>query len=368
MIKRILMALAVAALLMSSTFVFAEEAASTEGSSVSVGGLIKMTLFDRPVSTVRNAGAQTSIEKSYGIGFKELSLFLAIKINDWVSFEVDPKFSASSGATPKFGVTKTVTSGSEFSFSGFGHGKAAMILKLPYDINLEVGQIYPKFTAEYGHELFWDESINGGIFALNSLVGSFHDSGIEISKIFEISEVSFPVYAYILNGGTATGAYDINNQPGAMIHVEPVWKGLTLLGSIYSMKTDAKELKATTGWATGLMYSWENLSIRTEFVRTKQERYVNGKDSNTEGYYVKLMYKVLPWFKLYAMHESAYSNFTSSTNATPTRALGVTPGFDIYLADSTSLQFQCDVQNWTNSTGTSTLIVTRPTLAVRSIF
>jgi hypothetical protein len=391
------LAAAMVLVLVSSALVFAEETAAAAQPSVSVGGHIKITLFDRPVSIVKANGAQTGIEKSYGIGFRELDLFISGKINDWISFEVDPKFSASSGATPKFGVTQTVTAGSDYSFAAFGHGKAVVAFKLPYGIDMEVGQVHPKFTAEYGSELFWEESFNGGKFACNNNLGALHDNGIEISKTFEIAGVSLPVYAYLLNGGTETGVFDANNQPGGMIHVEPVWNGLTVLGSVYAAKTNilnttAKatyntikvlEGAAWTKWSAGLMYSIGDFSIRGEFVSGKNEKAQMSGSLNvlSEGYYVKAMYKVLPWLKLYAMHESAMDS-TYLTNpqydskspwgyvyaAIPQRFLGTTAGFDIYLADSTMLQFQLDVEQWRTNDGLISTVYTRPFLGMRVTF
>ncbi len=350
-----------------AVFSFAEEAAATgEGPSVSVGGHIKMTLFDRPSSIVRNNGTQTAIEKSYGFGFKELDLFISGKINNWISFEVDPKFSCSTGATPKFGVTQTATAGSAYVFKDFGHGKAVVIFDLPYDVTMEVGQVHPKFTAEYGHELFWEEQFNGGLFALG--IGAVHDSGIEVSKAFSIGDVTLPVYAYVVNGGTEDGAFDINNEPGVMLHVEPVWNGLTVLGSIYSARTGAKEKLANTKWSAGFMYSIGDFSIRSEYAAGKQEQLISAsQDGISDTYYVKAMYKVLPWLKLFAAHDWKYDNFTKTT-AMPVMGVQTTAGAVISLADATYLQFATDVVDIRNNSGTSTLVYTRPSLGVRVTF
>jgi hypothetical protein len=325
-------------------------------------------LFDRPDAISRNNGAQSKTEKSYGFGFRELDLFVSGKINEWISFEVDPKFSASSGATPKLGTTITPTTGTDYKFDAFGHGKAVIIFKLPMDVDMEVGQVHPRFTMEYGAELFWEDSFNGGKFAANTNLGAVHDNGIELSKSFDAGPVTLPVYLYILNGGTETGAYDINNQPGVMIHIEPVWNGLTVLGSILSEKTDVNEEKAWTKWSAGFMYQWENLNLRAEFVRGKQERYKSNTDLLSEGYYVKATYKVLPWLKLYAMQESAMDSQSLEGVNVPVRYLGTTPGFDIALADSTSLEFQCDIEDWRTSDGKSSLVYTRPFMGIRCTF
>jgi hypothetical protein len=362
----------------SAPVVPATTASSTDGPTVSLGGHIKMTIFDRPVTISQNSGAQTGIAHSYGLAFRELDLFISGRINDWISFEVDPRFSASSGATPKLGVTTTATTGTDYAFGAFGHGKACLDFKLPYDVNIEVGQLHPKFTAEYGSELFWEEQFNGGKFAANTNVGALHDSGIEASKSFDVGDITLPVYLYLLNGPTETGAFDINNQPGGMIHIEPVWNGLTALGSIYAAKYDVNEDKAETRWSYGLMYTLGNLSLRSEYAYAKQEGLINGasgsnRDAKSEGYYFKAMYKVLPWLKLYVLHESAYDNYfanaaTKKNDYNPVRYLGTTPGFDIYLADATMLQFQLDIENWRNNAGTMVLVYTRPFLGIRCTF
>lgn len=349
---------------------FAEEGA---GPSVHVGGHIKLTLFDRPVSIIQANGAQTGIEKSYGIGFREFNFFVDGRINDWIGFQVDPRISASSGATPKFGVTQTATAGTTYSLSGFGHGKAVVILKLPYDIEMELGQVHPIFTVEYGRELFWEETANGGKFACNDNIGSLHDNGIELEKTFELGEFSIPAYLYLLNGGTENGAFDLNNQPGIMLHAEPAWGPIKLLGSAYLAKTDASETKLWQKYALGVMADWEGFSFRAEGVRGKKEKYTATHDLISEGYYFKLLYKVLPWLKLHIMHESVYDNLSSSNPVNSKapyvdvgeRFLGWTAGAVFYLSDETLLQFAVDVEDWRSNDGKFTTVYTRPFLGMR---
>ena len=180
--------------------------------------------------------------------------------------------------------------------------------------------------------------------------------------------MTLPVYMYYLNGGTELGAFDINNEPGAMIHIEPTWNGLTALGSIYGSRYEVTEHNAWTKWSAGFMYNWENIGIRGEFVKGKKERYKSGKDLLSEGYYVKATYKVLPWLKLYAMQESAMDSQSGQGVDVPVRYLGSTSGFDIYLTDATMVQFQLDVEDWRTADGKASTVYTRPFLGVRSTF
>ena len=72
---------------------------------------------------------------------------------------------------------------------------------LPYEVEAAFGIVKPRFTWDYGTELFWEEKIHGGKFSCNDYLGAMHETGIELYKPIELSGVSLPTYFYLLNGG-----------------------------------------------------------------------------------------------------------------------------------------------------------------------
>jgi hypothetical protein len=371
--RKSIAAVLIAVLLSGFSFgVFAEEGATAADYTeftpeVKVGGSVKMTIYDR-VNQISRTNGQPSYDvvKSYGFTFKELILSLDGKITESIGFRFDPKFTASTGASPKLGQTVTAAS-SDFVFSGFGHGRAVMIFDLPWDVRMEVGQVHPIFTLEYGKELFWDDFLNGGKFACNDNAGSLHDyMGAEIYKAFQLGDLTLPVYLYIMNGNS--GVIDKNNTPAGMIHIEPSFGGVTLLGSFYATRTDEKEINAWHKWAAGAMYTWETLSFRGEYTYSKNEKAAGTDAAITEGYLLKLHYKILPWLKLIAHHESVHDRFYKTNAKIGTRYITNSPGFDIAVSDAVALQFQCDIADWRTSDQKVTTIYTRPYLGMRVTF
>ena len=332
-----------------------------------IGGHIKLGIFDRVNGTSYYAPNQKfDLTKSYGVAFKEFDLYVSGKINEWLSFEVDPKFSASTGATPKIGVTWTAVATAP-AFSGFSHGKAVVIFALPGEVEMEIGALHPIFTAEYGRELFWDDEINSGKFAANNNVGAVHDNGIQFYRNFDFGNISMPVYLYYLNGGSTDGFSDVNNEPGAMLHIEPTLGPLTLLGSIYGTRYDAAEKLAWTKWSAGGIFVWEGLTLRSEFVKGKQEKAISvSQDANSEGYYAKVLYKVLPWLQLMIHHETVLEN--ASVPGKAAKYILNAPGAQIFLADSAILELAVDIADFRLTDNSKKVIYTRPSISMRITF
>jgi hypothetical protein len=345
----------------------ASAAAETSGASVSVGGHIKLTVFDHSSAINRNGSIQTDINRTYGITFKELDLFLSGKVNEWLGFEVDPRFSQSTGATPKMGTTYTAAA-SGFSFSGFGHGKAVVTFELPGDIHMEVGQIHPIFTMEYGKELWWEDEFNVGPFVgSHGPAGAYHDTGIELNKSFDFGDISLPVYLDYTNGNSGSVGPDNNNQPGGLIHIEPVWGPLTIGASFYANRPDAGETKLQYGYTGGINFKWEGLIIRAEYARgVLQDGVSAGRNEVEEGYFAKVLYKVTPWLQLMMAHESDMDFIGEPGKSV--RTLKYAPGFQVFITDSTIVEGSCDIEEMKMRSGAKGGVFTRPSVNLRLTF
>lgn len=373
--KLITVVIAVAVIAAFSGFTFANEAA-TGDVQVKVGGISKLTVFDRVNGGSYVGAAGRELDKTYGVTFKDFNIYINAKMNDLVSFEIDPRFSASTGATPKLGTTTTASSSASaskaFSFSGISHGKAVMILNLPEDVEMEIGILEFPFTVEYGKQAFWSDTYNGYKFAANDNLGSMHESGFQIYKNFDFGDIALPVTLGILNGGSSNNV-DVNNTPGVALHIEPTMAGLTLLGSIYATKYDEYERKAMHKWAAGIMYGIGDLNLRSEFVKSKKEQNgkadVTGEDAVSEGYYVTATYKLLEWATLVLHHESALEGSAEGDQAAwGNRYITNIGGININLSDSTIMMCQVEVFDWKNNNGTTKVLVTRPIIGVRNTF
>ncbi len=133
----------------SASFVFA----GTE-----LGGHIRVTLFDY-VDGVHLEDGESSFDTQYtGFGMTAIVLFLYHQLSDNVSVTLQPMFKAITGATPQLGMNigeqKSEPSGVTLRFAGVEWGRATVKWVLPYGFELTAGILKPKFTMEYGAELF----------------------------------------------------------------------------------------------------------------------------------------------------------------------------------------------------------------------
>ena len=345
----------------------------SSGPSIKVGGIIKIWIYDRvngvgKVTAPATGPGQMDLQRNVGTLFQEFDLSINAKLNDLVSFVVEPKWSASAGATPKLGQTTTATS-TGIAANDMGHGVAEMLLNLPADVQLEAGQLRPLFSMDYGAEMFFDEEMNTGKATHELMV--VEDFGLGANKTFNFGDLSLPTYLYVMNGPAADYAFENNNQPDVMLHVEPRYGPVELYGSMLLSRYDAKELDADIRWLGGINFRLGGLTVRSEFSREKRERYISqGQDYNAEGYYVKVFYRVLPWLQFMIHHDSALEDTaTSKTPADPkVRYITNTPGMEINLSDSTILQVNCDIGDWRTEDGTKTTVFTRPNVAIRASF
>lgn len=366
-------------------FVFADgtsdsAAAGTSDTPAStvIGGHIKMTLFDAVdgVETKSPGGALGETEYS-GFSFGEIILYISQKISENFSVEVEPEFSASTGATPKLGTSigaqmlpKTPT------FGGFDRAMAKYTA--PMDVEISAGIVKPKFTMEYGDELFWDEEFNGSKFAADPWLGEMADSGVEVYKNFSAGDASIPVWLYALDGygvgyaGNVSGVNDNNDSPSFMIHVEPNMGMFKLTGSYTVGLYDNGKHDAYERASGGIQFIWDNLQIRSEIADGRWENKIAaGIDAKSYGWYVKAIYKFTPWLKLvydYNVAELNFNGFFVTNNNGGENYLTHTLVLDYNITDSTYLMLQMDYADWKENSGAEGLKFFRPTLAVRTTF
>ncbi len=364
-----------------------------------VGGHLKMVLYDQPtgVTTVKSGSVVTSTAStSYiGMGFNEVILYISQELSDKFEIELKPKFTVSTGATPKLGTVIGVQRARSVTYTA-GLDEAFVKYRAPEDVEIKAGVFKPMFTMNYGQELFWDEMFNAGKMICNPNLGQAHEMAVEIYKPFNFGEVSMPVYLYIINGAGSSSYYsesyisgnNFSMYPGAAAHVEPSWGPFTLSGSIMAAATSAGvnpgaqwfNFKGNANfhkWSAGASVNWQAFKIRGEYVRGKWEKGTVGAkiyDAISEGYYATVVYRLLPDVTIFAQNDTARSlNFNggipgAKMSGTSETYITNTAGLNYFITDSSILQFQVDVADWRNGNGTQTLIFTRPTLGLRVTF
>lgn len=309
-----------------------------------VGGHLKMTLYDY------KDGKSNGIKghEYSGMDFREMIVYISSELSDKVSLDLQPVFSSSTGATPKFGKmlgsTKKDPSAIEDTFGGWV--KAVVKVVLPKGYELSAGIVKPRFTWDYGGELFWEDEYNGGKFSANTQLGAMHEIGFELYKPFEIGKVSLPAYLYVLNGGVEQS--DNNNAPSVMLHAEPEIGAFKFLGSLASGKYDAGNKYNNTRYSAGVAYELNNFSARAEMAGGTWEKSIGGtEDATPFGYYGKVFYKFAPWGRAMLHYDFVDNNYSKniSTAGTSTYTT-ITPGLQLKFAPSSLVLVQYDIADW----------------------
>ena len=269
MIGKLLLAGAVAGLLaLPSARLFAAEGGTT------IGGHIKLTAYDYKDGKMNGIkGHQYS-----GMRFSGMYLYVSSELTDKISIDLQPQFDASStfdastGATPRFGtkLQESKNPAVEPVFSGWV--KAVVKIALPRGYELSAGIVKPRFTIEYGAELFWEDEFNGSRFACSKDLGAMKETGVEIYKPFEVGPISLPAYLYILNGNGTTNTLDNNNSPMLMVHAEPEIGAWKFSGSLGRGRYDNGNKLDETRYSLGGSYEWKDLSARAEYAGGLWER------------------------------------------------------------------------------------------------
>lgn len=347
----------------SSISVFAQD--------VSVGGHLKMFFADFAKGTYTNIPwFQSEIkhegERSMGMGFSEFILYVSAQLSSKISIDLQPYVDAQTGATPQFDALTSATQDfyeDDFwgktnqnikpEFAGFR--KAAMTVLLPQQVELSAGILRPRFTWDYGAELYWEEEYHGGQFSNSLFLGAMHDTGIELYRNFDIGSISVPAYFYMLNGGNhnSTEYFDNNNSMSAMIHVEPEFGPFRCqLSALYGNHDEDDRLKVQR-FSGGFAYSWMNLDLRGEaaYGKWNEAFRVNGeiKDAITKGGYFKAKYRIAPFLSMmyhYDLVDKNFDGYHFSYGGFGEENITHTVAIQLFAAETSIIQIQYDMADW----------------------
>lgn len=338
---------------------------------VTVGGHLKMFFSDIADGKYVNVPwFQSEIEhegrRSMGMGFSEFILYISAQLSSNLSLDLQPYVDAQTGATPEF---DAVTSATQDMYQGDfwgkttnqikpefeGFRKAALTVLLPYQVELSAGILKPRFTWDYGAELYWEEEYHGGKFSNSTFLGAMHDTGIELYRNFDIGPVSVPTYLYALNGGiNSTSEYfDNNSTMAGMIHVEPEFGPFRCqLSALYGTHDEDNDLNMKR-FSGGLAYNYMNLDLRSEIAYGHWDQAVNTsgrlRDAVTKGGYFKAKYRFASFLSLMYHYDQADKNFDGynfDLGGFGEEDITHTAAIQLFVAETSIIQIQYDMADW----------------------
>jgi hypothetical protein len=346
---------AICLLLFSSLFLIQAE-------NPQVGGHVKLTLYDYTMGERTYEEPDTVPQKadgarSAGMAFTRFTLYFVQEIKEIFSINIQPDFEAVTGATPSLG--KSVGGDYTVSAPRFnGWQKAFLRIILPYPLLVEVsgGILFPRFSMDYGAELFWEEEYNGSKFTISSALGRMHATGIELYRNFELGAISLPVYLYVMNGSENLFR-DNNDTPEGMIHIEPEMGPVKLFGSFLAGYYDDEGENKVFRWSGGASIDLGPFTFRSEYAGGLWEKSIENitqferfySDAKPLGFYAKLFYNYSSWGKVmvhynYVKYNYAYSCLAGKAGEEEYST--ITPGLQFNVFDCLGIQFQCDIGNW----------------------
>ncbi len=322
-----------------------------------VGGHFKLTLFDYSMGDRAFTDTLGIVQKADGARYAGMSisrftLLVMQEIKEIFSILVQPNFEVATGATPRVG--RSIGEKHKASAPKFvGWHKAFMRILIPYPLLVEVsgGVLFPRFTMDYGAELFFEDEYNGSPFAVSNWLGEMHGTGFEFYKTIELGFASMPTYIYLLNGSNNL-FHDNNDSPEAMIHIEPEIGPVRLFGSFLAGKYDDEGEKNLFRWSGGASLTLGRVELRSEYAAGKWEESLNDSattDGMPYGFYGKLFYQFSDWGKAMIHYSYARYNFIGTPiGGPPGKEIysTITPGLHANLFDCLGIQLQCDIGDW----------------------
>lgn len=348
------------------------------GDLIKVGAHVKLTLYDAISGSQTGpdvAAPQEDADEYVGMSFNEMILYLTGNVSEKIRVDLAPQFMAHTGATPRIGKPIGEREDTDEIIPEFeGWSRATITAILPEQFELSAGIMKPRFTWDYGAELFWEDVMNGSPFTCSDWLGGMHDTGLELYRPFEFSAVSLPVYLYLLNGESQFA--DNNNAPLGMLRIEPEFGPVRLAGSFAHGKYDDEGENNVTRWSYGIALEKGPFASRAEYAEGIWEDEFAFEDMQTidakpKGYYAQISYRVAKWLRATLNYSVANFNFGGYFyvgSTTGERYETLTPSLQFYVARSSIIQVQYDIADAYTKDGGENLDYERLTAGWRTTF
>ena len=322
-----------------------EVVAQELGKQTVVGGHFKFFLADQSRGEVTNSSVNNQDQhNSFSAGISDLWLYFSKSLNDWLQIEVAPQLRVDTGATP--------TLGSDISRSGSADVDVEidwgyMIARLPWELELKAGALYPYFSEEYASKIWWDEqyNANNGLITLEAM----KSMGLELYRNFDFESFSLPVWVYAINGEDRGISQDKrytdnNSAKNGLIHVAPEFfafgSRIRLLGSFGYGRWDNDGDNDSYQWEAGTDVSYGAFNFRGEYMyRWREDIPLTGggtENGEDKGWYVRGMYTFNPQWRVLLKY-SDVDLWATGTNSLATDNYKVISGTLNYFVTPSSI-------------------------------
>ena len=269
---------------------------------VNIGGHFKFYLADQSNGEVNGRDQHNS----FSAGVSDLWLYFSKNLTDWMQLTVAPQIQIEAAATPSLGSDITRSGSADVNLY---LDEAYMTLRLPWQVDMRVGAIYPLFSEEYGTKVWWHEQYHGnqGLLTLES----WKSTGIELYRNFDFESFSLPIYLYPFLNGESRGVnqdsryVDNNSAKNFMFHTTPEFYAfgsrVRLLGSAGYGRWDDDGKKDAYQWAAGTEIAYSSFNLRGEYMyRWREDLPLIGggtEDGEDKGWYIQGMYTLNPQWR-----------------------------------------------------------------------
>jgi hypothetical protein len=348
---------------------------------VSVGGHTVFSLVSRTSGVTdiiaNNTTTQTTQSDWSGVSMLRIFPMFRWDVSEKLSVDVRPfiGIDGSSGASPVFGkaIGDQKPKKTEVKFDEFARASVKAILSPSSEIS--VGYVHPRFTWEYGTDLFWEDVINGSKYAIDPWTGLFPDAGLEYVRTFEFGDaLSMPTYIYLITGSSR----DVKEQtPTFMAHIEPDLGHLKFHLSGAGGLWNSEDQKRMGRAAAGVSYTHGAWAARAEgSFGWWQDRIANSyDDAIAHGGYLKLTYRHNKVLRTTLGGSFLYHNFINTYAPQPGEEVyaSITPAVQVFTSESSKLIFQLDLTNgvqnpWKSPGLSNTLLFAQGTIGWRLTF
>jgi len=321
---------------------------------VSVGGHAVFSLFSRTAGISEIIQDSTTSVRYTDSDFRGVSLlrffpFLRWDVSEKISVDIRPFISidGTSGASPVFGkrIGEQVPAKTKLKIDEFSRASVKAIVNENTEIS--AGYVHPRFTWEYGNDLFWEDVINGSRFSIDPWTSIVPDAGVEVMRNIEFGDVlSMPSYFYLISGSS-------NNPqqltPMAMFHLEPDLGKLKFSLSGAGGLWDIHDKKAVMRASAGVSFSKGHLTLRMEGAGGWWQDHIANSPENAVAYggYGKVIYRFTPIVRASFGTSILYHNFTNTYSPQPGEEVfaSISPALQVFTSESSRIIFQLDLTN-----------------------
>jgi hypothetical protein len=233
-------------------------------------------------------------------------LYFSKNLSDFLQVTVAPVIEVEAAATPSLGSNIERSGSADVNID---IDEAYMTLRLPWQIDVRAGAVYPLFSEEYGTKAWWHEQYHGnkGLLTLQS----WKSMGIEVYRNFDFENFSLPVYLYPFLNGEDRGVNwdkrytDNNTAKSILLHTTPEFFAfggrVRLLGSAGYGRWDDEGDNDAYQLAGGAEFSYSSFSLGGEYLyRWREDLPLLGggtEDGEDKGWYIKAKYTLNPQWR-----------------------------------------------------------------------